>query len=108
MLAERLSDLALDPIARHRFAGNPPRDRYSESCDRGVAGNRRNGEVCVAGAVPTTARGEKFRRASQTVSARQTQVAAAVVYTLSRRRPLARRALITARPPTVRMRARKP
>lgn len=107
MHAERFSDLALDAVARNSLAGYPPCDDHAETSAAGAGGSGNHEESVAHSMVPTLDGGE-LRRAAQPPRARQTKAPARMSYTLSRARPLARRELITARPPTVRIRARKP
>ncbi len=107
MHAERFSDLTFDAVARDSLARYPARHGDTET---GLAFTRRGlyHEEPIALAVASAFDRGEFGRAAEPLAARQTKASARKIYTLSRARPLARRALITARPPAVRIRALKP
>lgn len=110
VVTEALADQPLDTVACHGGPGMLACDGQAEPGSTCVVRPREHREAVVDGAggaaedpVEIAAREQPgaFRKTGRRCRWRRRQ-------TVSRARPLARRALITLRPPRVRMRARKP
>lgn len=106
MTAKGFSNLPFYAIAGNSFWRNTARNGNAYSCRRVGVGGATHNEIRIARLATTIANSLVVGGSRQTPTAREASVARS--YALRRARPLARRALTTARPPTVRMRARNP
>jgi hypothetical protein len=106
--AKGLADAAFDPIALDCARCVLARDHHSEPCRTGFAPRRIEGEPVEA--APRTVSQQCFELGFLPQPARgiQPEALAGRDYSPRRRRPRARRLRSTLRPPTVRLRTRKP
>ena len=106
MTAKGFSNLSFYAIAGNGFRRHAARNGNAYPCRWVTAACTTDNEIGVARLAAAIADQLVIGGTRQTAPTRE--ASAPRSYALSRARPLARRALMTARPPTVRMRARNP
>lgn len=108
MLPERLPDQSLDAVARYCFSGRTARNGQTQARHSQLIRTVQHHEKPISGFCRMSEDAIEIRLVKQPCAPRKTRVGRHVVYGERRARPLARRALIIARPLLVAIRARKP
>lgn len=106
--AERLADAALEAVAVGSVAGVLPGHEQSETRRAGVSLSKVEDEPVEPATGAAAQQALEVRFAAQPAIGVQREALLVRGYSPMRRRPLARRALRTLRPPTLRLRTRKP